>query len=139
MKRWAVLLSLPFALGGLALPVLGHGSVTPQAFPTPGLPDLGDTWKDANPFRGNKVAIEIGAHGYLANCAACHGLEMESGGMAPDLHELPTGEEGDELFKDKVIHGVVRNGQEKMAKYAGTVSQSGLWAIRSYIEANHKE
>jgi Cytochrome c, mono- and diheme variants len=112
-------------------------SVTPQAFDTPGLPDLGTTWKDTNPFRGNKTAIEIGAHGYLANCAACHGLEMESGGMAPDLHELPTGDEGDELFKERVINGVVRNGQIKMEKYAGTVSQAGLWAIRAYIESKH--
>ena len=141
MKMPTVLLGA--TLAGLAtvaaLPVLGHGSVTPQAFATPGLPDLGDIWKDNNPFRGNKQAIEIGAHGYLANCAACHGLEMASGGMAPDLHQLPVGEEGDELFKERVINGVERNGQEKMAKYAGTVSQTGLWAIRSYIEANHQD
>lgn len=119
------------------VPALGHGSVTPQAFETPGLPDLGDTWKDTNPFRGNKTAIEIGAHGYKENCAACHGLEMESGGMAPDLHELPVGDEGDELFKDRVVNGVSRNGQIKMEKYAGTVSQTGLWAIRAYIESKH--
>ena len=141
MKMPAVLLG--GMLAGLAVvaavPVAGHGSVTPQSFATPGLPDLGDAWKDSNPFRGNKTAIEIGAHGYLANCAACHGLEMESGGMAPDLHQLPVGDEGDELFKERVIHGVERNGQEKMAKYAGTVSQTGLWAIRSYIEANHQD
>ena len=66
-------------------------------------------------------------------------LNMESGGMAPDLHQLPTGAEGDEIFKDKVINGVERNGQSKMAKYAGTVSQTGLWAIRAYIEANHTD
>ena len=140
MKRSAVLAGATlWALVLAALPVLGHGSVTPQPFATPGLPDLGDTWKDSDPFRGNKTAIEIGAHGYLANCAACHGLNMESGGMAPDLHQLPTGDEGDDLFKERVINGVVRNGQIKMEKYAGTVSQTGLWAIRSYIEANHQD
>ena len=140
MKRPALLWSATIVATALAVvPVLGHGSVTPQAFSTPGLPDLGDTWKDTDPFIGNKTAIDIGAHGYLANCAACHGLDMESGGMAPDLHELPLGAEGDELYKDKVINGVVRNGQIKMEKYAGTVSQAGLWAIRAYIEANHKE
>ena len=122
-------------------PVFGHGSVTPQAFDTPGLPDLGATWTETNPFRDKDKAkaIEIGAHGYLANCAACHGLEMESGGMAPDLHELPTGAEGDDLFKDKVINGVTRNGSIKMEKYFGTVSQTGLWAIRTYIESKHQE
>ena len=124
---------------GAAAPVLGHGSVTPQAFETPGLPDLGTIWKDTNPFRGNKTAIEIGAHGYKENCAACHGLEMESGGMAPDLHPLPTGDEGDEIFKERVVNGVVQNGQIKMEKYAGTVSQTGLWAIRAYIESKHQD
>jgi cytochrome c-550 PedF len=140
MKLPAILLGATFVVvAATALPVFGHGSVTPQAFATPGLPDLGDTWKDTDPFVGNKTAIEIGAHGFLANCAACHGLNMESGGMAPDLHQLPTGAEGDEIYKEKVINGVERNGQEKMAKYAGTVSQAGLWAIRAYIESNHTD
>ena len=140
MKTPAVLLGASLiVLAAAAIPVFGHGSVTPQAFATPGLPDLGDTWKDSDPFVGNKTAIEIGAHGFLANCAACHGLNMESGGMAPDLHQLPTGAEGDEIYKDKVVNGVVRNGQTKMAKYAGTVSQTGLWAIRAYIESNHTD
>lgn len=138
MKVKGLVVAIGFAaLGAIAVsvPVFGHGSVTPQAFATPGLPDLGTEWKDKNPFSGNKTAIEIGAHGYLANCAACHGLEMESGGMAPDLHDLPTGAEGDELFKDRVVNGVTRNGQIKMEKYAGTVSQTGLWAIKAYIES----
>ncbi len=144
MKVWFIAAGVATALGAVVstAPVFGHGSVTPQAFDTPGLPDLGTTWKDTNPFRDNKdtaKAIEIGAHGYLANCAACHGLEMESGGMAPDLHYLPTGAEGDELFKDRVIDGVTRNGSIKMEKYAGTVSQTGLWAIRTYIESKHQE
>ena len=140
MRVWVIAASA--AACGMVLsapPVLGHGSVTPQAFATPGLPDLGTTWKDTNPFRGNKTAIEVGSHGYLANCAACHGLEMESGGMAPDLHYLPTGDEGDELYKEKVINGVTRNGSIKMEKYAGTVSQTGLWAIRAYIESKHED
>ena len=59
--------------------------------------------------------------------------------MAPDLHQLPAGDEGDEIYKDKVINGVVRNGETKMAKYAGTVSQTGLWAIRAYIESKHTD
>ena len=59
--------------------------------------------------------------------------------MAPDLHQLPTGSEGDDLFKDKVINGVTRNGSIKMEKYFGTVSQTGLWAIRTYIESKHQD
>lgn len=123
-------------------PVLGHGSVTPQAFDTPGLPDLGKDWKETNPFRSDEdkaKAIEIGSHGYLANCAACHGLELNAGSMAPDLHGLPAGAEGDEIFKEKVINGVHRNGMTKMEAYVPTVSQSGLWAIRTYIESKHTD
>ena len=133
------LVAATLIIGALSGTVLGHGSVTPQAFETPGLPDLGTAWKDKNPFRGNKTAIEIGAHGYKENCAACHGLEMESGGMAPDLHPFPVGDEGDDIYKDRVVNGVVQNGQIKMEKYAGTVSQTGLWAIRAYIESKHQD
>ncbi|MCX8254230.1 Cytochrome c550 [Beijerinckiaceae bacterium RH AL1] len=142
MKVWFIAAGVVALAVAATAPVFGHGSVTPQAFDTPGLPDLGNTWKDTNPFRDSKdkeKAIEIGAHGYLANCAACHGLEMESGGMAPDLHQLPTGAEGDDLYKEKVINGVTRNGQVKMEKYFGTVSQTGLWAIRTYIESKHQD
>ena len=130
------------ALAAIALasaPVFGHGSVTPQAFPTPGLPDLGTKWVDKNPFRGDKKAIAIGAEGFKENCAACHGLEMESGGMAPDLHPLPVGDEGDEIYKDRVMNGKILNGVTKMPIYSNTVSQTGLWAIRAYIEANHQD
>lgn len=126
---------------GIVGSALGHGSVTPQAFDTPGLPDLGKEWKATNPFRDGKektAAIEIGSHGYLANCAACHGLELEAGPMAPDLRQLPTGAEGDEIYKEKVIHGVHRDGMTKMEAYVPTVTQSGLWAIRSYIESKHQ-
>lgn len=133
-----------FALVSLALamfsaPVFGHGNVTPTPFSTGDLPDQGKEWKTANPFTGNAKAIEIGKEGYKENCAACHGLEMESGGMAPDLHGLPKGKEGDDLFVDLVTNGVTRNGVEKMPKYVDVVGQTGLWAIRAYIEANHQD
>ena len=59
--------------------------------------------------------------------------------MAPDLHPLPVGDEGDEIYKDRVMNGKILNGAVKMPIYSNTVSQTGLWAIRAYIEANHQE
>lgn len=117
--------------------VFSHGDVQPQAINTDGLPALGDTWRDENPYRGNELAVKIGASGYNQNCARCHGLEVISGGLAPDLRYLEKGKEGDEWFKERVTHGAIIDGMTKMPVFAGVLSQEGLWAIRSYIESQH--
>ncbi|RUP19450.1 cytochrome c-550 PedF, partial [Methylobacterium sp.] len=80
-----------------------------------------------------------GASGFNQNCARCHGLEMISGGLAPDLRYLPQGKEGDEYFVERMKHGAVINGVTKMPAFEGVISQEGLWAIRSYIESKHEE
>lgn len=117
--------------------VFGHGDVQPQPVNTDGLPPLGETWRDENPYRGNEVAIKIGSSAYNQNCARCHGLEVISGGIAPDLRHLEKGKEGDEWFKERVTHGAIIDGMTKMPVFAGVISQEGLWAIRSYIESQH--
>ncbi|MCJ2023525.1 cytochrome c-550 PedF [Methylobacterium sp. J-067] len=117
--------------------VLGHGDVQPQPVNTDGLPPLGDTWRDENPYRGNEHAVKIGSSAYNQNCARCHGLEVISGGLAPDLRYLEKGKEGDEWFKERVTHGAIIDGMTKMPVFAGVISQEGLWAIRSYIESQH--
>ncbi len=117
--------------------VFSHGDVQPQAINTDGLPALGDTWRDENPYRGNELAVKIGSSGYNQNCARCHGLEVISGGLAPDLRYLEKGKEGDEWFKERVTHGAIIDGMTKMPVFAGVISQEGLWAIRSYIESQH--
>ena len=117
--------------------VLGHGDVQPQPVNTDGLPPLGETWRDENPYRGNEHAVKIGSSAYNQNCARCHGLEMISGGLAPDLRYLEKGKEGDEWFKERVTHGAIIDGMTKMPVFAGVISQEGLWAIRSYIESQH--
>ena len=68
--------------------VLGHGDVQPQPVNTDGLPPLGETWRDENPYRGNEHAVKVGSSAYNQNCARCHGLEVISGGIAPDLRYL---------------------------------------------------
>ncbi|MCJ2012863.1 cytochrome c-550 PedF [Methylobacterium sp. J-076] len=117
--------------------VFGHGDVQPQPVNTDGLPSLGETWRDENPYRDNATAVKIGSSAYNQNCARCHGLQVISGGIAPDLRYLEKGKEGDEWFKERVTHGAIIDGMTKMPVFAGVISQEGLWAIRSYIESQH--
>ena len=102
----ATLLSL-LAASGLAL---AHGNVVPQAVATEGLEPLGAEWRTENPYRDSKDharALEIGSSAYNQNCAACHGLEAKSGGIAPDLRLLDVGVAGDEWFVERVRNGAV--------------------------------
>jgi len=131
----AALLLLAVAAGN----VWAHGDVVPQNVNTDGLEPLGEEWRDENPYRDNPRAVEIGASAYNQNCAACHGLEAKSGGIAPDLRYLELGATGAEWFKERVINGSVRDGRVYMPKMANYLSQEALWAIRSYLESVHVE
>ena len=143
------------AAGLLASAVLtgtawAHGNVVPQAVETKGLTPIkdagvtldGDGWAAVNPYRSSPEhdkAVEIGASAYNQNCAACHGLEAKSGGIAPDLRLLELGAMGDEWFKERVINGAVRDGRVYMPKMADFLSQEALWAVRTYLESVHVE
>ena len=118
--------------------VWAHGDVTPQPIDTTGLEPIKDsdtTFAEKNPYSGNARAIEIGKHAFAQNCARCHGIDAISGGIAPDLREkLPLGAEGDEIFRERMMNGAIRNGVTYMPKFEGVVKQEGLWAIRSWLE-----
>ena len=118
---------------------IGHGDVQPQPVDTGGLEPLGSEWRDANPYRDNAAAIKIGDSGYNQNCARCHGLQLISGGLAPDLRYLDKGQEGDTWYQQRVRQGATINGITKMPAFEGTLSQEALWAIRSYIESKHED
>ncbi|TVT56678.1 MAG: cytochrome c-550 PedF [Sedimenticola thiotaurini] len=130
-------------LTGLPLFVYAHGDVTPQAVDTEGLPQLGEEWTEQNPFRTDDklhpVALEIGKSAYTQNCARCHGLEVISGGIAPDLRYLEENLDGDEWFKERVTKGAVRDGKVYMPSFSGVISQEGLWAIRTYIDSRGED
>jgi cytochrome c-550 PedF len=133
--------SVSAALAALALVAatnaFAHGDVTPQAIDISGIEPLKDSaiWEETNPYSGNERAAEIGHHAFAQNCARCHGIDAVSGGIAPDLREtLPLGAEGDEIFKERMINGAIRNGVTYMPKFDGIVAQEGLWAIRSWLE-----
>lgn len=114
--------------------VMAHGDVTPQAVDTRGLKQLGGEWLKANPYRGDKSAITIGDSAFNQNCARCHGLSAISGGIAPDLRYLPTGDEGDEIFMQRVRRGATRDGRVYMPPFEGILSQEAMWALRSWLE-----
>lgn len=120
--------------------VMAHGNVTPTAVNTGNLEKLGEEWRTENPYRNSKdhdEAVSIGASAYNQNCAACHGLEAKSGGIAPDLRLLDEGASGDEWFVERVRHGSVRDGRVYMPKMADYLSQEALWAVRTYLDSVH--
>jgi cytochrome c-550 PedF len=139
------------ALGAAVLTSLlaqAHGNVTPQAVDTTGLVALGDKWRDENPYRGNKIALKIGASAYNQNCARCHGLEAISGGIAPDLRQLDRDcvglknetkktacfKDTDNYYLASIRNGKVRNGAVYMPPFEGIFNQEAMWAIKTYLE-----
>ena len=125
----------------LSTAALGHGDVAPQPVDTEGLPENGDEWLEENPYRaetaGEEVwakALKIGASGYNQNCARCHGLEVVSGGLAPDLRYLEANFDGDEWYVERFRHGYTQGGVTKMPAFGELLGQDAAWAIRTYVE-----
>lgn len=132
------------AFAASATLVLAHGDVVPQPIDTAGLDSVGSEWLTENPYRVKggeqyELAKKIGASGYNQNCARCHGLEVISGGVAPDLRYLDDGAAGDEWFIDRIRHGYSQNGAVKMPPFEKVFNQEAMWAIRSYIESVPKD
>ena len=121
--------------------MFAHGDVKPQPVDTAGLPETGEEWLIENPYRVDAVgedvwarAIEVGASGYNQNCARCHGLEVVSGGLAPDLRFLEAEEYGDDWYAARFRTGYTQNGTTKMPAFGDLLGQDAAWAIRTYIE-----
>ena len=137
--RHLAALAAALILGTAAAQVFAHGDVVPQAVDTTGLKNLGADFLPANPYRKDKTAIRIGDSAFNQNCARCHGLGAVSGGIAPDLRYLPLGDEGDEIFLQRIRKGAVRDGRVYMPPFEGTLSQEAMWAIRTWLESVHEE
>ncbi len=138
MRKRLGLVALAIMAPALAF---GHGEVTPQPVDTSALPDVSEDWLEENPYRaetaGQEVwatAVEIGASGYNQNCARCHGLEVVSGGLAPDLRYLEANIDGDEWYMERFVNGYTQNGVTKMPAFGELLGQKAAWAIRTYIE-----
>jgi len=133
-----LLLSIPLSVF-IYSSAFSHGDVTPQAMDTSDLPKLGEEWLEKNPWRDPKgeawqKAIDIGASGYNQNCARCHGLEVVSGGLAPDLRMLSADWDGDEWYIERFRNGATQNGITKMPAFEEILGQEAAWAIRTYVE-----
>lgn len=151
--KFGIWLALGCVLAALSAGVLAHGDVTPHPVDTTGLKPLGSEWLAENPYRGNKLAIERGAEGYLHNCAGCHGLNAVSGGMAPDLLLLAKDcfsaasasqkaaclKDSDEYYKGITLNGKTRNGKVYMPEYKSVFTQEAVWAVKAYLDARTDE
>jgi len=114
---------------------LAHGDVAPQPVNTEGLPEMTGGWEFENPFRDPageywERALRIGDSAYNQNCARCHGLEVVSGGLAPDLRFLMAEEMDDEWFMERIRRG----SGDRMPAYEDLMNQQAMWAIRTFIE-----
>jgi cytochrome c-550 PedF len=125
---------------GSALVAEAHGDVTPQQVDVSGLDPLGADLKKENPYRGNARALEVGTSGYAQNCARCHGLQVISGGLSPDLRYLEEGKVGDEWFMERVRLGARKpDGTTIMPAFEGLLQQEAMWAIRTYVESKREK
>ena len=135
-----------------SLSAQAHGDVVPHSVDTAGLAPLGEAWRDQNPFRGDPVALKIGASAFGQNCARCHGLDAISGGIAPDLRQLDRDcvdiknetkkkacyKETDNYFMTSIRAGKVRNGAVYMPPFEGILNQEAMWAIKTYLESRRE-
>ena len=124
--------ALALAAGAVFVGLPVRADEEPKKIDTGGLAPLKD-WPAKSPYTGNKEAITIGAQAYNENCARCHGLEMISGGIAPDLRKVPSDQEGDDLFTQRMHEGAQRNGVTMMPKFFGLLPNEELWAIRAFM------
>lgn len=113
----------------------GHGNVTPQEVNTAGLPEISNDIVE-NPFRQDAefgeyydTAVAIGEKGYSGNCANCHGIQAQSGGLTPDLRELT--EWDDEYFLGRVTNGTGGG----MPSFKDNLDRTAMWAIKTYVES----
>lgn len=151
MKSVRSILFISALITGAAMtpfPALAHGDVVPHSVDAQSLPQLGEAWREENPYRENKEAATLGASAYNQNCARCHGLEAISGGIAPDLRLLDRDcmgqknakkkqacfKETDNYFLTSVRRGKVRNGAVYMPPFEGILSQEAMWALKAYLE-----
>ena len=151
MVRGSLALALLF---GLSIEVLAHGDVTPHPIDTASLKQVGSEWLASNPYRGDDKAVSVGAVGYAHNCAGCHGLNAESGGVAPDLLLLAKDcvgmavkdqqsaclKDSDGYFKDITLNGK-KNGEGRytMPAYGEVFTQEAVWALKAYIDSRTLE
>lgn len=147
--------SLAAAGALIAVSAFAHGDVVPQSVDTHTLPQLGEKWRESNPFSEGEAhaeALRIGTSAYNQNCARCHGLEAISGGISPDLRKIDSDcmgladkekkqacfKEIDEYYLGTVRRGRTRGGRVYMPPFEGILTQEAIWSIKTYLETRRE-
>ena len=146
MRRFFLIIL--FALMPLAV-AANEVAVAPSVEPD-GLPVLGSSWLESNPYRGNLVAVEIGRATYNQTCARCHGIDASTNAApAPDLRQLnrfcrrigdaelnaACMRDNDAYFAKTVRKGKIIVGVTHMPPWEGVLKQELAWAIQVFIES----
>ncbi len=148
--KLSLLITAMLFAGGISQ-VSAHGNVTPQGADSSNMPKItegdeaDDGWVFQNPYRhaGEEMKTEIvqfGESAYANNCAGCHGLHAQSGGINPDLRMLdPESIEDDEWYVERLRFGSSKGmpalGGIPEGQDEPILDQETLWAIKTYVEA----
>lgn len=144
-------LALAIGLSFFSGQLLSHGNVIPQGANSAEMPDIldgdedEDGWVEQNPYRGldGEVKTKIykfGESAYANNCAGCHGLHAQSGGINPDLRLLdPESFDDDAWYVERLRFGSAKGmpalGGIPEGQSEPILDQKTLWAIKTYVEA----
>ncbi|MEM0910925.1 MAG: cytochrome c-550 PedF [Pseudomonadota bacterium] len=149
LKTLALLVAIGSTLC-IAGKVYSHGNVLPQGADSSAMPDIEggdedeDGWVFENPYRNTdgdvkEKIIKFGESAYANNCAGCHGLHAQSGGINPDLRTLdPESFEDDEWFVERLRFGSAKGmpalGGIPEGQSEPILDQKTLWSIKTYVE-----
>ena len=124
-KIWAILIATGFLRISSSSPTLAHE---------------GHMMTHNHPYPTKKFSEERGRKIYVANCAACHGVNGDGKGPAAgalkprptdflDLKYMPMCSRVDHYY-------AIANGRPKttMAPWKGSLSENDIWDVIAYIE-----
>lgn len=143
-------------LAGVLL-VCGASSTVAQELAAPisvdlsGLPALGSTWREDNPYRGDALAAAIGREVYTQACSRCHGVDGDAThSVGTDLRMVDIYcyrtikdaatrracvRDNDHYFKESVLKGKLRVGVVHMPAWEKYLSQEAVWSVRTFLES----
>jgi mono/diheme cytochrome c family protein len=117
------------------------------------LPPIANPAGDANPYRGNPRAADIGRQAFNRACARCHGPDGDNKGqVGPDLLKLdractriadPATREmcivdNDQYFLKSVQDGKTRVGVVHMPAWKDVLPPAAIWTIRTFLESRSR-
>ncbi|RTL30716.1 MAG: c-type cytochrome [Rhodocyclaceae bacterium] len=120
---------------------------------TSALPAITGAAGDANPYRGNPRAADIGRHAFNRACARCHGPDADNKGqVGPDLLKLDRAcsriadpairemciADNDQYFLKSVQYGKTRVGVVHMPAWKDVLPPAAIWTIRTFLESRSR-